>query len=189
VESDQPGRLEHFAATLSDTGLPPLASWQPTLVRDMDLQIARDGIWHYLGSPIKRARLVRLLSKVLRRENEEFFLVSPQEKLRIQVDDAPFVAVEMEHLGEADDQRLVFRTNVNDVVVAGVDHAICVVEDSRTGEPAPYIGVRDGLDALISRAVYYELAEIARPAPAPRQHTLGVTSEGCFFALGSDCES
>jgi len=188
VESDQQGRLERFAITLDDKGLPPLASWQPTLVQDMDLQISRDGTWHYLGSPIKRARLVRLLSKVLRHENEEFFLVSPQEKLRIQVDDAPFVAVEMECLGDADDQRLVFRTNVNDVVVAGVDHAICVVEDSRTGEPAPYIGVRDGLDALISRAVYYELAEIARPAPAPRQHTLGVTSGGCFFALGSACE-
>ncbi len=188
MESDQQGRLERFAITLDDKGLPPLASWQPTLVQDMDLQISRDGTWHYLGSPIKRARLVRLLSKVLRHENEEFFLVSPQEKLRIQVDDAPFVAVEMECLGDADDQRLVFRTNVNDVVVAGVDHAICVVEDSRTGEPAPYIGVRDGLDALISRAVYYELAEIARPAPAPRQHTLGVTSGGCFFALGSACE-
>jgi|TARA_B100000959_G_scaffold83352_1_gene88752 hypothetical protein len=188
VESDQPGRLEHFAATLSDAGLPPLASWQPPMVRDMDLHIARDGTWHYLGSPIQRTRLVRLLSKVLRRENEEFFLVSPQEKLRIRVDDAPFIAVEMERLGKPDDQRLVFRTNVNDVVVAGADHAICVVEDSRTGEPAPYIGVRDGLNALISRAVYYELAEIAQPAPAPRQHTLGVTSEGCFFALGSNCE-
>lgn len=159
------------------------------MVRDMDLRITRDGTWHYLGSPIQRTRLVRLLSKVLRRENEEFFLVSPQEKLRIRVDDAPFIAVEMEYLGDAEDQRLVFRTNVDDVIVAGVDHAIRIVENPQTGEPAPYIAVRDGLDALISRAVYYELADIAQPAPAPRQHTLGVTSEGCFFALGSNCES
>jgi hypothetical protein len=155
----------------------------------MDLRITRDGTWHYLGSPIQRIRLVRLLSKVLRRESEEFFLVSPQEKLRIRVDDAPFIAVEMEYLGDAEDQRLVFRTNVDDVIVAGVDHPIRIVENPKTREPSPYIAVRDGLDALISRAVYYELADIAQPAPAPRQHTLGVTSEGCFFALGSNCES
>ena len=159
------------------------------MVRDMDLRITRDGTWHYLGSPIQRTRLVRLLSKVLRRESEEFFLVSPQEKLRIRVDDAPFIAVEMEYLGDAEDQRLVFRTNVDDVIVAGVDHPIRIVENPKTREPSPYIAVRDGLDALISRAVYYELADIAQPAPAPRQHTLGVTSEGCFFALGSNCES
>ncbi len=170
---------------MSDAALPPVSTWHPANVGELDLRIARDGSWYYLDSPIQRPRLVRLLSKVLRREGEAFFLVSPTEKLCIQVEDAPFMAVEMERLGKGEDQRLVFRTNVNDVITAGSDHAIRVDEDAQTGQPAPYIHVRDGLEALISRSVYYELAAIAEPAPPPRQRMLGVISEGCFFELGS----
>ena len=110
-------------------------------------------------------------------------MISPSEKLRIQVDDAPFVAVELEQTNPGPDQRLVFRTNVEDVVIAGPDHPIKVVEKNNTSEPAPYVTIREGLDALISRAVFYELAEIAQPIPGD-ESVLGVVSSGEMFPLG-----
>jgi hypothetical protein len=163
--------------------LPPVHRWQPGEARDFDLRITRAGDWLYLGSPILRPRLVQVLSRVLIKEADEFFLVSPSEKLRIQVDDAPFVAVELEQTNPGPDQRLVFRTNVEDVVIAGPDHPIKVVEKNDTSEPAPYVTIREGLDALISRAVFYELAEIAQPIPGD-ESVLGVISSGEMFPLG-----
>ena len=178
------GPLEKLARAAADEKLPPLDAWQPAVQKDMGLRISRDGAWHYLGSPIARPSLVRLLSRVMKREGEDFFLVSPVEKLRIEVEDAPFLAVELECAGESQSQRLVFRTNVDDVVIAGKAHPIWVNEDPISGAPSPYIEVRDGLWALINRAVYYELAERVVPSPnTPGQW--GVFSEGCFFELGS----
>ena len=111
-------------------------------------------------------------------------MVSPTEKLRIEVEDAPFLAVELERTGRGKSQRLVFRTNVDDIVIAGSAHPLHVDEDLVSGEPAPYIEVRDGLWALINRSVYYELATLIQPAPtAPNEW--GVISEECFFKLGS----
>jgi len=179
------GRLERLAVAARSTKLPPLDSWQPSIHRDLELRISRDGTWHYLGSPIERQSLVRLLSRVLKREDDEFFLVSPTEKLRIEVEDAPFLAVELECSSHGEAQRLIFRTNVDDVIVAGKEHPLHVDEDPVTGEPAPYIKVREGLWALVSRSVYYELAELVQPAPPPGEHRWGVVSEGHFFGLGS----
>ncbi|MGE4659829.1 MAG: DUF1285 domain-containing protein [Arenicellales bacterium] len=179
------GRLERLAGAARSTKLPPLDSWQPSIHRDLELRISRDGAWHYLGSPIVRQSLVRLLSRVLIKEGDEFFLVSPTEKLRIEVEDAPFLAVELERLGHGEAQRLIFRTNVDDVIVAGKEHPLHVDEDPVSGEPAPYIKVREGLWALVSRSVYYELAELVQPAPPPGKHRWGVVSEGHFFGLGS----
>ena len=178
------GPLEKLARAAADEKLPPVDAWQPAVQKDMGLRISRDGAWHYLGSPIARPSLVRLLSRVMKREGEDFFLVSPVEKLRIEVEDAPFLAVELECAGESQSQRLVFRTNVDDVVIAGKAHPIWVNEDPISGEPAPYIEVRDGLWALINRSVYYELAERVIPSPN-RPGQRGVFSEGCFFELGS----
>lgn len=184
VHPETAGPLEKLARAVADEKLPPVDAWQPTVQKDMGLRISRDGAWHYLGSPIARPSLVRLLSRVMKREGEDFFLVSPVEKLRIEVEDAPFLAVELECSGESQSQRLIFRTNVDDVVIAGKAHPIWVNEDPLSGEPAPYIEVRDGLWALINRSVYYELAERVIPSPnSPGQ--LGVFSEGCFFELGS----
>ena len=190
VHPETAGPLEKLARAAADEKLPPVDAWQPTVQKDMGLRISRDGAWHYLGSPIARPSLVRLLSRVMKREGEDFFLVSPVEKLRIAVEDAPFLAVELECSGESQSQRLIFRTNVDDVVIAGKAHPIWVNEDPLSGEPAPYIEVRDGLWALINRSVYYELAERVMPSPnSPGQ--LGVFSEGSFFELGtvgaSDC--
>src|SRR5215471_8017890 len=116
---------------------------------DFDMRIARDGTWFYRGSPIGRKPLVKLFSTVLRRENGEFWLVTPVERGRILVDDAPFVAVEVDAVGEGADRRLTFRTNVDDIVTADAAHPIRVDHDPESGEPSPYITVRNGLEARI----------------------------------------
>ena len=123
-DHNQLGPLEALALQAKHDKRPPLSSWSSGVARDFPLRISRDGRWHYLDSPIERASLVKLLSRVLVREGDEFFLVSPEEKLRIEIEDAPFLAVEMEQIGSGDRQKLVFRTNVDDVVIAGVHRLI-----------------------------------------------------------------
>lgn len=153
---------------------------------DVPMRIARDGTWFYQGSPIGRKPLVKLFSTVLRREADgSFWLVTPVERCRIAVDDAPFLAVEMRVSGSGRSQCLRFRTNVDDEVTAGAAHPIRVLEDQRTGEPSPYIVVRAGLEALIARAVFYDLVELAETATVDGRATLGVWSDGMFFALGA----
>ncbi|MDC1072999.1 DUF1285 domain-containing protein [Gammaproteobacteria bacterium] len=186
-DHNQLGPLEALALQAKHEKRPPLSSWSSGVARDFPLRISRDGRWHYLGSPIERASLVKLLSRVLVREGDEFFLVSPEEKLRIEIEDAPFLAVEMEQIGSGDRQKLVFRTNVDDVVIAGVDHKIWVNEHPKTQAPSPYIEIRDGLHALISRTVFYDLAERAIGASGDAENDLcGVMSDGYFFALTED---
>lgn len=157
--------------------------------RAYDIRIARDGTWFHEGSPIGRKALVRLFASVLwRDEGGGYWLRTPAERGRIEVEDAPFVAVELSVKGEGSDQVLAFRTNLDDWVEAGPEHALRVVEGPAKGEPSPYILVRDRLEALILRPVYYELAELAVPAPARAgwpAATLGVWSRGVFFPLGS----
>ena len=147
-----------------------------------DIRIARDGTWYHEGSPIGRKPLVRLFSTVLHRaEDGSFWLQTPVEKGRIQVDDAPFTAVELQVEGAGDAQVLRFRTNVDDWVEAGPDHPIRV-ETADSGEPSPYILVRERLDALILRSVFYQLADLA--VSGRDEETLGVWSKGTFFPLG-----
>jgi hypothetical protein len=163
---------------------------QPFLCGDVDIRIARDGTWFYHGSPIGRKRLVKLFASVLRREaSGDFWLVTPAEKCRIQVDDAPFTAVEMSVEGTGRNQRLTFRTNVDENVIAGPGHPLRVAMDPATGEPSPYIYVRDGLEALIVRAVFYDLADLGVDEPQPDGTTsFGVWSGGEFFPLGDTGE-
>ncbi len=152
---------------------------------DIDIRIARDGTWFYHGSPIGRKRLVKLFSTVLSREEDgQFYLVTPVEKGRIQVDDAPFLAVELVRSGTGKEQVLRFRTNVDDELTVDDEHPIQVVHDPVTMEPSPYVRVRGNLDALIVRSVYYELVEIAVPA-ADDEDTLGVWSCGRFYRIGT----
>ena len=165
-------------------GLPPVNDWNPPFCGDMDMRIARDGNWHYLGSPIGRQALVRLFSTVLRRDEDgEYYLVTPVEKVRIRVDDAPFVAIAVEVEGDGDQRQLTFVTNVGDRVTADAAHPLRV-EFTDDGEPAPYVRVRDRLDALISRSVYFELAELGHARAAGHGIDFGVWSCGCFFSLG-----
>ncbi|MCC6921254.1 MAG: DUF1285 domain-containing protein [Alphaproteobacteria bacterium] len=161
--------------------LPPVEKWNPPHCGPIPMRIARDGTWHYMGTPIARPAMVRLFSTILRREADgSHVLVTPVERVGIEVEDAPFVAVQMDVAGEGEAQTLSFLTSVGDSVVADAAHPIRVEEDPETGEPSPYVRVRGGLDALIARPVYYELADLA----VERGDDLGVWSSGIFFRLG-----
>jgi hypothetical protein len=148
-----------------------------------DMRIGRDGTWYYRGSPIRRKPLVTLFSSVLKRDGSgQFWLETPVERGRIDVDDAPFVAVALTVSGSGQTQKLLFHTNLDESVTADSDHPIRVEMDAETGEPSPYIHVRNGLDALIARPVYYQLADLA--VSRQGQDVLGVWSSGIFFELG-----
>ena len=160
-------------------------------IGDFGIRIARDGTWFHEGSPINRKPLVKLFASVLWRDDDGvFWLRTPVEQGRITVEDAPFTAVELSVMGDDRDRVLAFRTNLDEWVEAGPDHPLRVVEAPESGEPSPYILVRDRLEALILRPVYYQLAELAE-APPPDSadpsvspDCLGVWSNGVFFPLG-----
>ncbi len=153
---------------------------------DFDIRIARDGTWFHQGSPIGRQGLVRLFASVLRREADgEFWLVTPVERGPVIIDDAPFVAVELVASGAGSSQVLRFRTNIDDWVEADAAHPIRVAHAPGSGEPSPYILVRDRLEALIARSVYYHLVELAVEREAGGGTVLGVWSKEAFFPLGN----
>jgi hypothetical protein len=160
-------------------GLPPVHLWNPPFCGDLDMRIARDGTWFYLGTPIGRPELVRLFSTILRRDGDDYFLVTPVEKVGITVDDAPFVAVDFTANGTDTDQILTFETNVGDTVAAGPDTPIRVMRDPDTGEPAPYVLVRANLEALIDRKSFYRLVEIG----VHHDGWFGLWSRGAFYGL------
>jgi len=180
--SDVPYSLLAELAQVKHLEHPPIHLWNPDNVKDIDIVVRRDGTWLHEGTPITRQRLVRLFSTVLRREDDdEYYLVTPVEKCRIEVEDAPFQAVLLEVTGEGEKQVLRFTTNVADEVVAGEKHPLRLVIDPKSGEPSPYLLVRDRLEALISRNVYYQLADLMVPALVDGERWLGVWSEGRFF--------
>ena len=151
---------------------------------DLDMRIARDGIWFYRGSPISRMALVKLFASVLRRERDgTYWLVTPAERGRVTVEDVPFIAVAVEREGEGREQRLIFRTNLDEIVTADADHPLRV-ETAADGAPAPYILVRPGLEAKLARPVFYELVEWGEEAPIAGDSQFGVWSGGVFFRLG-----
>jgi hypothetical protein len=178
---DPEALFESLLAEQEARKLPPVDRWAPTREARIDMRIGRDGVWSYQGSPIRREAMIRLFSTILRREEDRYFLTTPVEKLEIEVEDAPFLAVSMERAGEGDAQRLLFTTNVGDHVLADADHPIRV--DDRDGEPAPYVLVRDGLWALITRNLFYRLVDLAQ-APQDDPRTLCVRSSGEAFVLG-----
>ena len=172
---------------VKDRQPPPVHLWHPDVVKDIDMVITRDGTWLYEGSPIERQRLVRLFSTVLRREDDgHYYLVTPAEKCRITVEDVPFQAILMDAIGNGREQVLKFTTNVADEVVADEHHILHVAINMRTGEPSPYVQVRDGLEALISRNVYYQLTEILVSEQIAGEDWLGVWSSGIFFKFIPD---
>ena len=186
MTSTAPAASEGLAGVIAAAGvagegvrpLPPVHLWNPVHCGDIDIRIARDGTWFHDGSPIGRPALVRLFSTVLRRDPDGFHLVTPVEKLRIQVEDAPFTAVRVDRVGHD----LRFVTNVGDEVWAGPDHALEVRQDASTGQPAPYLHVRRGLMARLTRPVFYELADMAEPRAGGE---LAVRSGGQWFSLGA----
>jgi hypothetical protein len=171
--------LAEVARAIAERRLPPIEQWNPTRCGDSEMRIARDGTWYHQGSPIGRPAMVRLFSTVLRREPDGgHVLVTPVEKLDIAVEDAAFIAVTMKAEGDGEHARLAFQLNTGDLVTAGPEHPLRFAE----GEdgPRPYLHVRGGLEALVARPVYYELAERALTGD---DSDPGVWSDGVFFKL------
>lgn len=174
--------LADIARLAGEKRLPPVEQWHPAHCGDSDMRIARDGTWFHMGSPIGRPEMVRLFATILRREPDGgYVLVTPVEKLDIAVEDAPFVAVEMKAEGDGRDAALAFRLNTGELVTADAEHRLRF-EQAEDG-PRPYLHVRGGLEALVARAVYYDIAERAL---AGDDQPPGVWSNGAFFALEPD---
>jgi len=171
--------------TAAGRGLPPVEKWHPAHCGDIDIRIARDGTWFHEGTPVGRRELVRLFSTILRKDGDDYVLVTPAEKMRIVVEDAPFLAVLLRTEGEGRAQKLIFTTNVGDETVAGAENPIRVEIDPKTREPSPYVHVRRGLEAKISRPVYYQLAELAVPGEREQAGKLVLWSGGVAFVLGA----
>ncbi|MCP9629743.1 DUF1285 domain-containing protein [Rhodopseudomonas palustris] len=163
-------------------GLPPVHLWNPPFCGDLDMRIAGDGTWFYLGTPIGRPALVRLFSTILKREDGKHFLVTPVEKVGITVDDAPFLAVEMARDSDARGPVLRFRTNVDDWVTCDADHALRF-EVAEDGGLMPYLHVRADLWAKVTRALYYDLVDIGEERMVDGVPKFGIASGGAFFAM------
>jgi len=156
----------------------------PVELPGLDMRIARDGTWYYRGSPINRMPLVKLFASALRRENDgSYWLATPAERGRVTVEDVPFIAVAVDREGEGRSQRLIFRTNLDEIVTASAQHPLRV-ETAADGTPAPYIRVRPGLDARLSRPVFYEVVDLGEEVAGDGETRLGVWSGGMFFDLG-----
>ena len=171
--------LASAAKAASKRGLPPVHEWNPPFCGDLDMRIARDGTWFYLGTPIGRSELVKLFSSILRKDGDDYFLVTPVEKVGITVDDAPFVAVDFEIV----DGNLRFETHVGDFATAGPDHPIRVERDPETGEPSPYVLIRANLEALIDRKSFYRLVDIGETDTIDEIEWFGLRSQGVFFPI------
>jgi hypothetical protein len=171
--------LAELAKLIGERGHPPVDQWHPTHCGNSAMRIAADGTWFHFGSPIPRPAMVRLFSTVLRREPDgSYALVTPVEKLTIEVEVTPFRAIAMASEGERDKRRIAFELDSGDAVILGPDHPLILAEDEHG--PSPRIAVRHGLEALIARPLYYELAEIAL---AEANDPPGIWSDGAFFAL------
>ena len=168
--------------TPSAKGLPPVHLWNPPFCGDLDMRIASDGTWFYMGTPIGRPALVRLFSTILKREDGKHFLVTPVEKVGIRVDDAPFLAVEMLMQGEGRDRTLRFRTNVDDWVDCDAAHGLRF-KQAADGGLTPYLHVRADLWAKVTRAIYYDLVDIGEERVVDGQPMFGIASGGEFFAM------
>jgi uncharacterized protein len=172
--------LEAMLREQAGDRLPPVDKWNPPYCGDIGMAIRRDGVWLYQGSPIGRKPLVRLFSRVLRRDADgKHYLVTPVEKVDVSVEDAPFLAVELEATGEGASQELIFRTNVDDVVRCGPANPLRFETEAGSGGLKPYLLVRGRLEALVTRALYYDLVEMA----VEEAGRLGLWSGGAFFPL------
>jgi hypothetical protein len=175
--------LAASARAAAKKGPPPVHLWNPPFCGDLDMRIARDGTWFYMGTPIGRPELVKLFASIIRKDGDKYFLVTPVEKVGITVEDAPFVAVDFTCRGEGRNQSLTFTTNVGDEAIAGPDHPIRVVRDEASGEPSPYIGIRANLEALIDRKSFYRLVELGVHEMHEGARWFGLWSGGVFFPM------
>jgi len=183
---DNTGGLDGIAAVVresGDKGPPPVHLWNPPFCGDLDIRIASDGTWYYLGTPIGRAPLVRLFASVLKREGDKYFLVTPVEKIGIVVEDSPFLAVEMRRDDSHAEPRLHFRTNVEDWVTCNAEHALRFEREYGSDGLIPYLHVRRDFWAKVTRALFYDLVELGEERDIDGERMFGVASEGVFFPM------
>ncbi len=183
-EGQTTGSLDALAGAVRRAGgPPPVHLWNPPFCGDLDMRIAADGTWFYLKTPIGRPALVQLFASVLKREGDRYFLVTPVEKCGIVVDDVPFVAVELRVEARGPGQTLHFRTNVDDWVACGADHALRFTPEEGTGGLRPYLHVRSNLWARVKRALFFDLVELGEECDVDGVPMFGVVSGGAFFAM------
>lgn len=181
--SDFPESLFQQIAAQDGDDLPPVHQWHPEDAKDIGMRISRNGTWWYQGSPIERGQMVRMFSRVLRREGSDYFLVTPVEKVRIEVEAAPLLAVRMEVRQGDDGPDIAFQTNVGDIVIADREHPIRV--HGTPEAPLPVVVVRDDIEALIARNIYYDLVNQGEIVDINGAETLTVHSRGESFGLGT----
>ena len=186
--SDDPVNLKGIETIYSFSksnkkSLPPIEKWNPPFCGDIDMTISKSGKWYYMGSEIKRPAMVKLFSGILRLESDNsYYLVTPVEKVRIQVEDAPFVAVAITKEQSEGINTVTFRTNLNDEIVLSKENPLSI-EIKKNDEPSPYITVRNNLRALISRSVFYELVDLAETIPIDGVPYLAIKSQGEIFKI------
>ena len=180
----QSADLSRLLKHIGSQKTPPVHLWEPDYCGEIDIRIARDGTWYYMGSPIGRPELVQLFSSVLRQDADgTTYLVTPVEKLKIKVEDAPLLVVAMQVFENGSDQKIVFETLTGDKVLVGSEHPIRM-DENKKGEPSPYVHIRANLEALINRPIFYDLVELAEPSKM-NPDFIGVWSNGRFFELGN----
>jgi uncharacterized protein len=180
------GGLEAITTVLKRAGgkgPPPVERWNPPFCGDLDMRIGADGTWFYMKTPIGRPALVKLFASVLKREGDKYFLVTPVEKCGIVVDDAPFLAVELDVEDSPHGQVLNFRTNVDDWVACGPSHALRFEPEHGTGGIKPYLHVRRDLWAKVTRALFFDLVALGEEREVDGEAMFGVTSMGTFFPM------
>ena len=186
--SDDPVNLKGIETIYSFSksnkkSLPPIEKWNPPFCGDIDMTISKSGKWYYMGSEIKRPAMVKLFSGILRLESDNsYYLVTPVEKVRIQVEDAPFVAVAITKEQSEGMNTVTFRTNLNDEIVLSKENPLSI-EIKKNDEPSPYITVRNNLRALISRSVFYELVDLAETIPIDGVPYIAIKSQGEIFKI------
>jgi hypothetical protein len=184
AKAGQTGSLDSLAGAVRRAGgVPPVHLWNPPFCGDLDMRIAADGTWFYLKTPIGRPELVKLFASVLKREGDRYFLVTPVEKCGITVEDVPFVAVELRLEARGPGQTLHFRTNVDDWVACGADHALRFTPEEGTGGLRPYLHVRRDLWARVKRALFFDLVDLGEEREVGGVRMFGVLSGGAFFAM------
>lgn len=187
VTTNRIAGLEALLKARQGKGPAPVERWNPPYCGDIGMKIRTDGVWLYQGSPIGRLALVKLFAGVLRKDADgKHYLVTPAEKVDVEVADAPFLAVEMEVRGSGAEQTLIFRTNVDDIVAAGPEHPLRFAIEPSSRGLKPYLHVRGRLEALVTRALYYDLVEMAVEEDRDGGRQLGLWSGGVFFAMPAD---
>lgn len=180
---------DQFYQSLGELGsgdqVPPVEKWNPELSGDMDLIIQANGDWLHDGSLIQRRALVRVFSKILKREADNYFLVTPQEKWRIQVQDAPFLVNQLQHEHKNNEPVITLLTTTDNIITVNTDHPLWIEHDQELN-PKPYVIVRDNLHALINRSVYMELAELAEEIKSTEKTVWKLRSCGSHFLLGEE---